>query len=139
MADPGTFYCSYVDVQNLLNSSNLGVAGSSLYTEDSLLLACTIAQAKIHFKLGLTVITKLTDAIYKEVLKGIQIDLIMMRVLQGRTLNDNNISDPSAITGYWSLMPALTREHKQILDEILEARDGIAWAFDTRSGNEVTT
>lgn len=138
MADPGTFYCSYEDVKNILNEQSIGAAGSTLYSEASLLLACTMAQAKIHLKLGIRTITKISDAIYKEILKGIQVDLIMMRILQGRILNENNISDPSAITGYWSIMPALTYEHLKILNEILDERDGVSWTFDTRSGSEVT-
>ena len=139
MADPGTFYCAYTDVQQLLSNDNIGIAGSKLYDEESLLAACTVSQAKIHLKLGIRTLTKLTDAIYKEVLKGIQIDLIMMRILQARQMNMNNISSASEITGFWQLMPGLTYEHQRTLAEILEERDGVAWNFDTRDGNEVTS
>ena len=139
MADPGTFYAAYTDVQQLLNNASIGAAGSTLYSEASLLVACTVSQAKIHLKLGITTMTKLTQAVFIQVLKAIQIDLIHMRILQGVSLNEKNISTSDAITSYWSLMPALTREHNQMLDLILDSMDGSSWTFDTETGNEVST
>ena len=139
MADPGTFYCAYTDVQQLLNNANIGATGSTLYDESSLLLACTVSQAKIHLKLGIRVMTKITDVVYKEILKGIQIDLIMMRILQSRQMNENNISSAGEITSFWQMMPGLTYEHQRTLGEILEERDGVAFNFDTRTGNEVSS
>jgi len=139
MADPGTFYVAYTDVQKLLSNANIGVVGSKLYNEDSLELACKVSQAKLHLKLGIRTMTKITDDVYKEVLKGIQTDLIMMRILQARQMNENNISSASEITSFWQMMPGLTYEHQRTLAEILEERDGVAWSFDTRTGNEVTS
>lgn len=138
MADPGTFYCAYTDVRNLLNNANLGVAGSTFYTEDSLLVACKVSQSKIHLKLGIRTMTKISDEVYEEVFKGIMTDLIMMRILQSRQMNMNNISNAGEIQSFWQMMPGLTYEHKQTLSEILDERDGVAWNFDTRSGYEVT-
>ena len=137
MAD-GDHYAGYSDVQQLLSNSGIGIAGNTLYNDTSLEIALDISLAKIHNYLGIRTTTKLTNAVDVLILKGIQIELIHMRILQSRSLKENNLADHGAIQGYWSIMPDLTRGHIRQLDEVLANNDGVAWTFDTRTGYELT-
>jgi len=136
MAD-GDYYASYPDVRNLLNEQSIGGAASTLYTENSLELALSVSQAYIHQYLGLTSMACTTNPVHVATLKAIQIDLIMMRILQAKHINQNNLTEAGAIQSFWQVMPYLTNAHKQLLDRIADQLEGVAWTFDVRTGSEV--
>ena len=132
------YYASYANVRNLLMNAALGTATSTLYWETSLELALSISQGYIHQYLGLENLTSTTNVVHVAVLKGIQIDLIMMRVLQARQMTENNLSAAGEIQSFWQMMPYLTNEHRRLLDSILDQMDGVAWTFDVNTGYEVS-
>ena len=113
MAD-GDYYASYADVQNLLMNAGLGVAGNTLLDADAIEKILKIGQAKLHLRLGLSSLTSVTDVVAVELLKEMEVDMALQRILAARHANENNLSDIAAIQAFWTISPTLT--YAQIAD-----------------------
>jgi len=133
----GDHYAAYADVQYLLMNAGLGVAGNTLFDANAIDLGLSITLAILHGYMGLTTLTKLTQAVQAVILKGIQIDMITMMILRARALNENNISAFGETTQFWQITPYLTQAHKQMLDKMIDQNEGVAWTFNTVTGTEV--
>jgi len=113
MAD-GDYYASYADVQNLLMNAGLGKAGNTLLDADAIEKILKIGQAKLHLRLGLSSLTSVTDVVAVELLKEMEVDMALQRILAARHANENNLSDIAAIQAFWTISPTLT--YAQIAD-----------------------
>ena len=107
MAD-GDYYASYADVQNLLMNTNLGTAGNTLLDDTTIEKVLKIGQAKLHLRLGLSTLTSETNVVAVELLKEMEVDMALQRIIAARHANENNLSDLGAVQAFWTLSPTIT-------------------------------
>ena len=113
MAD-GDYYASYADVQEVLMNTGLGLAGNTLLDDAAIEKVLKIGQAKLHLRLGLSTLTSETHVVAVELLKEMEIDMSLQRIIAARYGNDNNLSDLGAVQAFWTISPTLT--YAQIAD-----------------------
>ena len=133
----GDYYASYANIRDLLNSQNIGVAGSSLMIAAGLEVALLTSQALINFEIYQDDTTTKVTGNYANICKAIQIDLVMMRILQSKHMTENDLTDAGAIQGYFRVMPALTFEHKFLLAQIRSKVLGTSYNWNIQTGERI--
>jgi hypothetical protein len=63
--------------------------------------------------------------------------LLSAFALRARSFKDMNLADPATIQLFWNFHPKLSRDHLIALREIRDDIDGVAWNYNTRTGDEV--
>lgn len=133
------YYASYADVQDILMNAGLGLDGNTILDDEAIEKILKISQAKIHGKLLLRTLTSITNVVDVEILKEIQIDHIMQRILAARHANENNLSDISSLTAFWTMAPTFTFAQLGDLARIKRLNQSSKGAFnhDIRTGSRL--
>lgn len=121
-------------------NSGLGVAADGFYDNNAVEIALKFSFYRIQMYLDPTggTTTKLTNTVFSNILAGIQCDLVMMRCLQAQHMQKNTLSDVGAIQSFFKMMPALTYEHKEMLEQIKFAnRDVTIHVYEPMWGAKV--
>lgn len=117
--------------------SGIGTAGDTLYDDNALETALDLTFGLINFEIyGDNTTTKVTGN-YALICRKIQMELIAMQILLSRQFNENNLADAGAIQGFWTIMPALTREHMRLLHKIGGAIRGHVQLRNINDGGKV--
>jgi len=136
----GDYYASYDDIRHVFMDAGLGTVSDTFYDDKAVEVALETSFYVIQLYLDPTGSTtsKLTNPVHAGVLKGIQCDLVMMRALQAQWMQKDTIANAAGVVSFFRMMPALTREHKELLEKIKYAnRDVTVRVYDTRYGNRV--
>lgn len=138
MAD-GDYYASYDNVRHILSRAGLGVAGDTMYDDDSLETALNITQAIINkYLLGSNAtMVNISGTVNQTLCRHVQINLITMMILRARHIQDNNLADGGMTVQFWTITPYLTQQDMQLLELIVLETRGVAYGYDTRSGQKV--
>ena len=136
MAD-GDYYASYADVQEVLMNENLGVANATIIDDAAIEKILKITQGKIHLRLMRSDLTSLTNVVFAEVLKEMEIGLLTQMAIRARHMKENNLADTDILTTYWTLSPNITKDMKEELESIRLQLDGVAFNYNIRNGAEI--
>ena len=105
--------------------------------ETGLEVALLTSQAAIQFEIYQDNTTTMVTGNYANMCKGIQINMIMMRILQARHLKENNLADSGAIQGFFRVMPAFTFEDKHTLAIIRSKVLATSYNFNIQTGARI--
>ena len=133
MAD-GDYYATYAEVQQRFMNAGLATAGNTLYDDDAVELALLTSTALIHAFIYNDNTTTLLTGNYGTICKAVQLDMVMMRALQSRHMQENNLSSASEIQSFWSVMPAFTFFHKEMLNIVKQNAVSQTYNGDVRNG-----
>lgn len=136
MAD-GDHYATYADIQNIIQNSNVTGLTDTLFNAAGTELALDLTQAIINEYLGESDLTSISDTVGAVLCKHVQLNVVTMMILRARQFKETSLDNMGDMISYWQITPALTPADKQLLDMIKLRTDGVAWAFNTRTGYEV--
>ncbi len=136
MAD-GDYYATYAEVRTRFMNAGLAVAGNTMYDDDAVELGLLTSTALIHIFIYNDNTTTMFTGNYATLCKVVQLDMMLMRILQSRHTQENNLASASEIQGFWSIMPAFTRFHTQMMNIVKQNAVDQVFNGDTRNGGIV--